>query len=250
VTASTTATAKVSTSGCAVLDRDASSCREARVALGLSGAWLAFSCRVTLGVSGGNVTATIDGQPDYASNYYAAADACHEDYTGAKQNPNRITAQASTLSIPRAPGGTGGPMKGAVVGVALNGVPIFGNFAAPGDDIYTEAQTFDRCAGHPQNTGVYHYHSEPISLTNDDARLVGVLLDGYAVYGRRDPDGSLPTLDTDGGHTSTTAESPTTPVYHYHVNEQASTSQGTFGEKQWFLTKGRWHGAAGTCSSC
>src|SRR2546425_7606510 len=53
---------------------------------------------------------------------------------------------------------------------SLNGVPIFGNFAAPGDDIYVEAKSFDRCGGHPQMSGEYHNHGEPYSLSYDDDR--------------------------------------------------------------------------------
>ena len=65
----------------------------------------------------------------------------------------------------------------------------------------------------------------------------------------RDADGSLPTLDAAGGHEGPTAHS-TTPVYHYHVNEQTSTARTSVGEKQWFLTKGAYHGAPGTCTGC
>jgi hypothetical protein len=129
-------------------------------------------------------------------------------------------------------------------------VPIFGNFAAPGDDIFNEALTFDRCAGHPQQTGMYHYHSEPTSITQDDASLIGVMRDGYPIYGRKDADGTYPTLDDDGGHTGVTAQSPSTPVYHYHVNEQTSTGSRTAGQKQWFITKGRFHSAPAACGGC
>ena len=58
--------------------------------------------------------------------------------------------------------------------------------------------------------------------------VIGVLLDGYPVYGRRDPDQSLPTLDAFGGHTGFTVDSPSTAVYHHHLNEQTSTHAGTF----------------------
>src|SRR5690606_8027226 len=102
---------------------------------------------------------------------------------------------------------------------------------------------------HPQNTGVYHYHSEPTSLTYDDARLVGFMRDGYAIYGRRDEDGSLPTLDQFGGHTGPTADSDV-DVYHYHVNEQTSANPGTAGVKQWFLTTGMYRGVPGACTGC
>jgi hypothetical protein len=141
-------------------------------------------------------------------------------------------------------------MGTAVVGLALNGVPIFGNFAAPGDDIYEEAQTFDRCGAHPQNTGKYHYHGEPYAISYDDSNFIGVMRDGYPVYGRRDPDASLPTLDAYGGHTGVTVDSPSTPVYHYHVNEQTSTNPGTLGEMQWFLTTGTFRGTPGACTGC
>lgn len=200
-----------------------------------------------LSTSNGNIVAVTDNQPDYKSNYFATTDSCYEAYTGAIQNPNLISAQSFTITFPQTPSGATTTMHGAVVGMALNGVAIFGDFAAPGDDIFQEAETFDRCGGHPQDSGVYHYHGEPYALTYDDDRLVGILLDGSPVYGRRDQDNSLPTLDAQGGHTGTTPDS-TTPVYHYHINQQTSTGARTGGEQQWFLTTGTWHNAPGSCS--
>ncbi len=251
LTASTTATSVSNASGCAVLSRDASSCADARKAMGLTGVWLALSCRVTLSVEGGIVTARSDDRPDYASFYFDDADACYAAFPSGIRNPNRIATKSLAIAFPLTPSGAPVTMRGAaIVGIAVNGVAIFGNFAAPGDDIFNEAMTFDRCAGHPQMEGLYHYHSEPTSITQDDANLVGVMRDGSPVYGRKDADGSYPTLDADGGHTGTTVESPTTPVYHYHVNEQTSTGQRTAGEKQWFITNGRFHAAPATCTGC
>ncbi|MFO0549286.1 MAG: YHYH protein [Polyangiaceae bacterium] len=228
--------------GCALLDRDTSSCQSAREALGLTGFWLNFSCRVTLSVANGVVTASSDGQPDYASNYFPVDDGCHEDFTGRTQNPNWIEAFDLSVDIPTTTDEGGGDMTGAVVGLAANGVAIFGNFAAPGDDIYKEAETFDRCGGHPQMAGQYHYHAEPYALSYEDSRFVGVLRDGYPVYGRYDEDGSLPTLDADGGHLGTTPDSPDQPVYHYHVHEETSQTPGTAGQTEWFITTGTYHG--------
>jgi hypothetical protein len=247
LTASTTPTSTVSASGCAVLDRDTSGCEGDRA--GLTGFWLDFSCRISLTLNGTTVRAVTDGLPDHLSNYFPDSDPCHEDYTGAIQNPNFIASHTHTFDFPTAPDTAATAMMGAVVGMAVDGVGIFANFAAPGDDIYTEAATFDRCGGHPQMAGMYHYHSEPLAISNDDSRLVGVLRDGYPIYGRRDADGSLPTLDAQGGHTGTTPHS-TTPVYHYHVNEQTSTNPGTLGQTQWFLTTGTYHGTPGACVGC
>jgi hypothetical protein len=248
-----TSTAQVSDRGCALLERDTSACRAARAAQGLSGHWLKFSCRVPLEkvtASGGEqVRIQTDSVPDYRSNYWASGHQCWEAYTLATQNPNRISALSLTLDLPLNPGTGGANMMGAVVGVAANGVVMFSNRAAPGDDIFREAQTFDRCGGHPQMAGVYHYHSEPLALSQDDARFVGVLRDGHPIYGRRELDGGVATgLDNTGGHTGTTEDSPTTPVFHYHVNEQTSATAGTAGQKQWFLTKGVYKGTPGSCS--
>lgn len=254
LTANTTETSTVSPSGCVVLTRDTSACEAERKAQGLSGFWLQFSCRVSLSSTETNglkmVRAQADGQPDYKSFYFATTNACYETYSGSIHNPNSIAAQSYTIDFPAVQDMTAQSMRSAIVGLALNGVPIFGNFAAPGDDIYTEAKTFDRCGAHPQNSGVYHYHSEPYSLSYDDARFIGVMRDGYPIYGRRDTDGSTPTLDWTGGHTGVTADSPSTPVYHYHVNEQTSTSSGTKGQKQWFLTTGTYRGTPGGCVGC
>ena len=254
LTDNTSPTDSISPSGCAVLARDTSACVAARTAQGLSGYWLKFSCRVTLtnlsGQGSDAVTAAADGQPDHLSNYFPAANTCRETYTGGMQNPALIAPQNFLLTFPLSPDTSTRPFTGAVVGLMLNGVPIFGNFAAPGDDIFREALTFDRCAGHPQMTGMYHSHSEPWSITNDDANFLGVMRDGYPIYGRRDADGTVPTLDANGGHSSVTSDSPTTATYHYHVNQQTSTTAGTTGQMQWFITKGAYRGSPGPCTGC
>lgn len=248
--ANTTATSTVSPSGCAVATRDTSACEAARTAAGITGFWLKFSCRVTLTKSGDVISVASDGQPDHLSNYFAATNECHETYTGATQNPNTIASLSLSMQMDATPDTTVTKMAGGIVGMAINGVGIFANFAGPGDDIYTEAATFDRCAGHPQQSGQYHYHSEPFSLSYDDANLIGVMRDGYPVYGRKDADGSTPALDGNGGHTTVTADSPSTAVYHYHLNEQTSTNPGTTGQKQWFLTTGNYKGTPGSCTGC
>ncbi|HVH41099.1 MAG TPA: YHYH protein, partial [Labilithrix sp.] len=155
----TTPTTSVSDLGCAVLARDTTPCEASRKSAGLSGFWLKLSCRVALSIAGSEVIATSDNRPDYTSNYFPANDPCHETFTKTKQNPNVIAAKSLEIHFPRAPAVQQQQMKSAIVGLALNGVAIFGNFAAPGDDIYLEAETFDRCNAHPQMSGVYHYHS-------------------------------------------------------------------------------------------
>ena len=237
---------------CNVLTRDTSSCAASRMADGFDGYWLKFSCRVTLShvtVSGHPyIRLTSDDRPDYESVYFPSADPCHEAATGSGiVNPNRIAAQAITLNVPSSQSTQLTNMAGInYVGMAVNGVVLFSNQAAPGDDIYQEAKTFDRCGAHPQMSGVYHYHSEPYSVSYDDSAFIGVMLDGYPIYGRRDADGTVPTdLDAAGAHMGTTVDSAT-PGYHYHVNLQTSTASGSAGQTEWFLTTGQFRGTPGT----
>ncbi|MGZ5007636.1 MAG: YHYH protein [Methylobacter sp.] len=243
LTANTSATATV-TSGCTLISRDSSACQASRIAQGLSGAWLKFSCRVTLTKSGSNVILTTDSQPDYKSNYFSTGNACYTAYTPSFPDPGTIGVQNISMTIPISPGGKSAAMPLGVVGAAINGVSLFNNSAAPGDDIYQEAFSFDQCQGHPAGTK-YHYHSEPYSISYNDSNLIGVLRDGYFLYGRKDQDGSTPTLDIYGGHTGTTPDSPSTPVYHYHTNLQSSGTRSA-----WFLTTGNYKAAAGACTGC
>lgn len=243
LTANTAATTTV-TSGCALINRDTSACQASRVAQGLTGAWLKFSCRVTLTKSGSNVILTTDSQPDYKSNYFTAGNACYTAYSPSFPDPGIIGAQNISMTIPLAPGGKSGCMPLGVVGAAINGVSLFNNSAAPGDDIYKEAYSFDQCQGHPAGSK-YHYHTEPYSISYNDSNLIGVLRDGYFIYGRKDQDGSTPTLDIYGGHAGTTPDSPSIPVYHYHTNIQ---SNGTLSD--WFLTTGNYKATPGACSGC
>lgn len=241
-----------SSNGCYLLTRDTSSCESSRTAQGLSGFWLKFSCRVTLTKSGSNVVITTDGQPDYKSPYFDTSNACYEAGfpTGRAANPNTLAAQSMSVTVPYSAtpgaGATGTAMNMGVVGIAVNGVAIFSNEAAPGDDIYNEVATFDKCEGHPAGTK-YHYHIEPTTATNGDDNFVGVMRDGFPIYGRYDSGAVTPTLDkaSGGAHQGTTVDSPSTAVYHYHVNLQTAGSDSAY-----FITSGYYLGSTGACTGC
>ena len=46
------------------------------------------------------------------------------------------------------------------------------------------AEVFDACDGHPQNSGVYHYHQIPLCLleAGENDQLLGVALDGMYMH--------------------------------------------------------------------
>ena len=251
----TTETSTLSTYSCPLLTRDVSSCQASRTAQGLSGMWLKFSCRVTLTKSGSNVIIAADGQPDYKSQYFLSSNACYQEQTmsGRTKNPNTISAQSLTMTVPLSPATSGGTTTGeGTVGIAINGVSIFDNTANAPDDIYTEALTFDKCDGHSEMMqSKYHYHTEPVSISQIDDKFIGVLRDGNPIYGRYCNGGtSAPTLDGVGGHTATTIDSTSTAVYHYHVNLQTSSTSGTSGQTAWFITNGSYKGSLGSCTGC
>ncbi|MGB1103362.1 MAG: YHYH protein [Crocinitomicaceae bacterium] len=172
------------------------------------------------------------GIPDHKSPYYigtAWEEERYEAYGGANpdyfQNPNRIDEQNFTFRLPLNPAVDPGHELTSLgpIGVALNGVAIFNQYAAPGDDLSEEINTFDHYNGHPTGTSTYHYHIEPTYLTNtlgQDA-LIGFLLDGFPVYGPME-DGTLITneeLDEYHGHSHATVDFPE-GIYHYHITSE------------------------------
>jgi hypothetical protein len=107
------------------------------------------------------------------------------------------------------------------IGVAFNGVPIFGNADVDNQDAYvSEGYTFNQCNGHPSFDGQYHYHSQvpdeclfEMPIPNAHSDLFAFMADGIPLYGPLGDGGVVPLdLDECNGHVDTT-----NPFYHYHV---------------------------------
>jgi hypothetical protein len=122
------------------------------------------------------------------------------------RNPNHIAEHEIMLDLPAnpTPAPTPSCAPGAV-GILLTGAVLFNALDAPGRDAVAH-ETQDKCQGHPQESGVYHYHSVTTCL--DDKReadgssaLVGYALDGFGIYGRYGEGGKmLSTADLDECH--------------------------------------------------
>ncbi|MBL8020816.1 MAG: YHYH protein [Leptospirales bacterium] len=153
-------------------------------------------------------------------------------YTAA--GTNRIGSQNFVYAIPKNPTRNTGSLTGtqgglSSIGITRNGVAIFNNAAAPGDTLATEATTFDAFGAHPNDQSITHHHAwvkkfstdqSATSTTsyNDDTNLIGIALDGYAIYGIRcsgQGNATASGLDTLHGHTTTTTDFATA-TYHYH----------------------------------
>ncbi|MEP2026678.1 MAG: YHYH protein [Reichenbachiella sp.] len=179
------------------------------------------------------VTITSKDLPDHKSMYYDEDEDLYEDYDEPNnddfnKNPGSIQEQNLVFKVPRYPTEASnkestpmGPM-----GVTINSVALFNQNAAGDDDIFDELNTFDQYEGHPAGE-TYHYHTEPVWLTQhkenaDNEGLVGILLDGFPVYGTHEDgeevlskdDGGI--LDDYHGHFGETADFPD-GIYHYHI---------------------------------
>lgn len=184
---------------------------------------------VTVTVGEEYLTIVSTNQPDHKSMYWATNNSLYEAYSEPnnpdfKKNPNSILSQNFSYKIPRYPiaattntATTFGPM-----GLAVNSVAFFNQNAAPGDDILEELNTFDQYEGHPAQSGDYHYHLEPVWLTQElgDDVFLGLLLDGFPVYGPVEDGVRLTNDDLDDfhGHEGPTAEFPD-GIYHYHITD-------------------------------
>lgn len=108
--------------------------------------------------------------------------------------------------------------RGAIA-IAANGVPIFNYHTNTGVDSFLDGQ-LDNYGGHCGRGDDYHYHIAPTHLytlgqTTTDLPCA-FSLDGFAVYGSVEPDGSpMVALDANHGHYGTNG------IYHYHGTSTA-----------------------------
>jgi hypothetical protein len=179
--------------------------------------------------------------PDHKSPYYPESNSLYESYSGLTfggltfiKNPNSIIEQSGTFKIPVEPKVASNHVATPLgpIGIALNGVPFFNQYAGPNNqELKGEMATFDQFYGHPQQSGIYHYHVEPLQLTtvkSTKSGLVGFLLDGFPVYGPEEEDGSVVSndnLDVYHGHTHPTIDYPN-GTYHYHFTTEAPYLNG------------------------
>ncbi len=119
------------------------------------------------------------------------------------------------------------------IGFAISGAVYFNPYEGDGVSVAIDNNFdvggipfLDGCNGHPlPDGGTYHYHGVPYCITDvvdtlgQHSSLIGVLLDGFPVYGPSGADGTAPTdLDECSGHDGVTPEFPD-GIYHYHLTE-------------------------------
>ncbi|WP_210414314.1 YHYH protein [Leptospira jelokensis] len=220
-------------------------------------AWIRNNFKCAVGsVSGSNYVFRAQNIPNNKSYYFGSSSPMYEALAPGQKSAgnNQISSQCLVYSIPSSPtekltNKTGTQSGYVSVGITVNGLAIFNNAAAAPDTLSTEAQTFDNYNGHPQSSGVYHHHSQPLNVSNNNSNLIGVLIDGFAVYGRDCTNASnvttTPTigsgLDSNHGHTTTTQHF-SSATYHYHYTSDPTAGIPT-------LIGSYFHGTPGTVSN-
>ena len=196
----------------------------------IQGMYAQFTNGVQVALGSQSVTIRSNSVPPHPSPYFGVGHSLYEaPHAGMVLNPNTIVEQNNVFQLPTTfayatPSDTPmGPM-----GLAVHGVNLYNQYAAFQAPLANEIPTFDRFNGHPDPRG-YHHHLEPLWLTSTSrSRLVGVLLDGFPVYGPEDNNGQVPTdLDVCHGHVAATAEFPL-GMYHYHTTDEAPYIAGCF----------------------
>ena len=177
------------------------------------------------------ITIKTNGTPDHKSVYYPTTSSLYENFSGTTfggntfaKNPNSISTLNYTFKIPLNPAvaSTHAATPLGAIGVALNGVPLYNQYAGPSQPLSGEVVSFDQSWGHPAPGGRYHYHVEPLYLTTIKATkssLLGFLLDGFPVYGPEENGAAVTNamLDAYHGHSHVTADF-SNGIYHYHIN--------------------------------
>lgn len=183
-------------------------------------------------VEDGYVYIQTSGTPDHKSVYYPTNHNLYENFSGTtfgghafSKNPNTISSKNYTFKIPLNPTAASQHTQTPLgpIGVSINGVPFFNQYAGPNQPLTNEIGSFDQWNGHPAPGGAYHYHVEPTYLTtvkSTKSGLMGFLLDGFPVYGTHENGNTVDenSLDEFHGHFGITADYPN-GIYHYHITD-------------------------------
>ncbi|WP_232368905.1 YHYH protein [Alteromonas sp. BL110] len=188
-----------------------------------------------LSSDGCTVTVEANGKPNHTSSYWDSGNESglyvepeDADLFDQQRSPGDIEDYINLFQLtvpvnPELADSSSATPLGAI-GIATSGAPIFNDSEGNGDVSLGVIQGFDRNGAHtgPQT---YHYHLEPKAITYDDDSLVGIMSDGFFIYGRRCySSADYPTdLDASNGHegiTQFTDPANEDGEYHYHVSAE------------------------------
>ncbi|GBF22407.1 MULTISPECIES: YHYH protein [Arenibacter] len=199
----------------------------------LHAAFAAFNSEATtIYLEGSNVVIETTGLPDHETVYWGEGNALYKEEPDVDRTPSIMSSNnnATTIIVDATPNLTGSTVSTQLntIGIAVSGASIF-NDQEGGGSLNQAAASLDWTGAHI-GPGVYHYHLEPKAFTDDDEKLVGILLDGVFLYGRKcTSTGTYPTdLDASGGHTTATQYTDGEEEYHYHIINELYSTTGSY----------------------
>lgn len=196
---------------------------------------VAWDGSVTITLQGATRLVSSNGVPDGHTTGSFPVSPADDAYTF-DRNPNRITEQSISLTLPADPIEASAPscLPMGAIGVMTTGVVLFNGLDAAGRDAVAH-EIQDHCNGHPERQGVYHYHSGSDCFDDPGtghSALLGYALDGFGIYGPRGDDGAaLSTADLDECHGHVHAiewDGETVERYHYHLTADYPYTLGCF----------------------
>jgi hypothetical protein len=214
-------------------DDDTTTEEDEEVVTELHAAFAAFNPEaVTVYLDGSNVVIETTGLPNHETVYWGVGNPLYREEPGVQVTPSIMSSNnnATTITVDATPNLTGSTVSTQLntIGIAVSGSSIF-NDQEGGGPLDQAAASLDWTGAHI-GPGVYHYHLEPKAFTDDDDKLVGILLDGVFIYGRKcNATGTYPTdLDASGGHTTATQYTLGKEEYHYHIINELYSNTGSY----------------------
>jgi len=178
-------------------------------------------------LDGNQVVIETNGLPNHTSVYWGEGHALYVEPTVAVGLTPSIIPNydaSATLRVSTDPdlASTTTATRLGAIGIAVSGAAIFNDSEGNGP-LSSALGSLDYAGGHI-GPSEYHYHLEPTPISSDDEKLVGIMADGFFIYGRKCASSdSYPTdLDASGGHTSTTQHTDVAE-YHYHIINEIYT---------------------------
>lgn len=106
-------------------------------------------------------------------------------------NPQEYDLEYTIPAVPTMAEAVSDVQALGAIGIAINGIPIFGATEGTGGDVLSLAGGFNECGGHNGPTG-YHYHTFSVigsdvclfseAQASADPQLFGYAFDGYPIY--------------------------------------------------------------------
>tara|TARA_R110002167_G_scaffold210526_1_gene414724 strand:+ start:868 stop:1638 length:771 start_codon:yes stop_codon:yes gene_type:complete len=199
----------------------------------LHAAFAAFNTEATtIYLEGSKVVIETTGLPNHETVYWGEGNELYREEDNVALTPSVMSSNnnATSISVDATPNLTGNTVATNfnTIGIAVSGASIF-NDQEGGGALDQAAASLDWTGAHI-GPGVYHYHLEPVAFSDDDENLVGILLDGVFLYGRKcNSTGGYPSdLDSSGGHTTTTQYTDGAEEYHYHIINELYSTTGSY----------------------